>query len=587
MNKYFYQLIIGIFLVLIGCSTSKKATVDSTITKTKEVDFENLPEDKQIEFQFLFIEGLKQKMIGNTDAAIQCFNNCIEINPTSAASRYELANIHAAKGDFSSAKPLLEEAIKLNSDNKWYQLLLAQIYQSNSQFVEASKIYSNLIKKDPDNLDFYHLNAILLTSGEQFAEAIKAYNELEKKIGFNEQISLSRQSLYRKANKNKEAYKEIERLIKHNPDVPEYYGVLADMYKEDGDSKKALEYYHKVLEMNPDNGFVHFSLATFHIQNKEFDTALKHAKNGFSNPKVEIETKIQLYLMLINSPKEIKISDEQIEELIKSIAIAHPSDSRSYSIQADFLIQNERIEEARDFMLKAIEIDANSYPLWEQLIVTESQMEDYENMAIHSDKAIELFPTQPLIYVLNAISHIQQKDYSKAIKSLENGKIYVTDNKRLEAQFELYSAEAYYNLEKRSEAFNAFENVIKIEPDNFMAMNNYAYYLSIRGEELEKAEMLSGRVVQANPDNPTYLDTHAWVLFKKKEFRLAKFYMDTALKNGGNENDVVIEHYGDILYMLNEVEEAVKYWKKSLEMGNESSTLEQKISEKKYIEGDE
>jgi tetratricopeptide (TPR) repeat protein len=238
-------------------------------------------------------------------------------------------------------------------------------------------------------------------------------------------------------------------------------------------------------------------------------------------------------------------------------------------------------------MLKALDVNPDNYPVWEQLILLDSELQDFEKMAAHSDKAIQLFPSQPLIYVLNAVANIQLENYEDALKTLEGGQIYVADNKRMEAQFELYRAEAYYNLDETEKAFSSFEKVIEIDPENFMAMNNYAYYLSVLGTQLEKAEKMSSLVIKANPKNPTYLDTHAWVLFQKGEYRLAKFYMDTAMENGGDESTEVVEHYGDIHYKLDDIENALKYWKKSLEMGNDSPILKQKIEEKKYIEGEE
>lgn len=587
MNKYYLIVFILSSFILFSCGTNKMvgSSKEKRIAKSEKKD--SISEEKRIEFEFMYIEGLKQKMIGNADNAVQYFNSCLDIDPNSAAVLYEIANIHTQKGDFSSAKALLEKAIKINNENKWYKLLLAQIYQNNKQYVEASSIYSELMKSDPDNLDYYYLNALLLTSGEKYDEAIKAYQQIEQKIGFNEQVSLARQQLYRVSGKNKEAYAEIEKLIKFNPSVPEYYGVMADMYKEDGNMAKALEYYNKVLAVDPNNGFVQFSLATYYIQNKDFDKAYEHTKKGFSNPEIEIETKIQLYLMLSTLQGDNKLPDNKIEELVEIIRVAHPNDSRSYNIIADFLIQKNRLHEARLNIVKALEIDPNTYHIWEQLVMIDNQISDWENMKTDSEKAIELFPSQGLMYVLNAVSYIQVKDYEKALKTLENGQTYIIDNKKLEAQFELYRAEAYYNLKNRDKAYASFERVIVLEPDNFMAMNNYAYYLSVQSEQLEKAEILSGLVIKANPDNSTYLDTHAWVLFKKKEYRLAKFYMETALKNGGYENDVIVEHYGDILFMLNDIEGAVSNWKKSVELGNNSEILKKKIEEKRFIEGEE
>jgi tetratricopeptide (TPR) repeat protein len=570
-----------------ACSTSKEAakTENEVADKKKEVVI--LTEEKRIEFEFYYIEGLKQKMLGNTDAAIQYLNNCLEINPHSAASLYELATIYVSKGDIVSARLLLEQAIEINPENKWYKLLLARIYQGNNQFVKASEIYKELIKNEPDNVEYYYINAMLLNSAGEHNGAIKAYNELEKQIGYNEQIALSRQNIYRESGKNKEAYKEIERLIENFPDVPEYYGVLADMYKEDGEDDKALEYYHKVLDIDPENGFVHFSLATFYIRNGNFDKGYEHAKIGFLHPDVEIETKIQLYIMLAGAPSEMRIDDEKILSLIELIAQAHPGDSRSYSILADFMMHNNRREEARDYIKKALDADPNSYELWEQLIIMDNQLSDFKQMNLNSNEALSMFPSQPLLYVLNAVAKIQLEEYREAIDILETGELYLADNKKLETQFAMYKAEAYYSLNESEKAFSAFERAIEIEPDNFLVLNNYAYYLAVRNEQLDKAERMSNKVIQANPDNPTYLDTHAWVLFKKGEYRLAKFYMDTAMKNGGNESPVIVEHYGDILFKLNDVDKAITYWQKALEMGSESKTIEEKIKEKKYIEGEE
>jgi tetratricopeptide (TPR) repeat protein len=587
MNRSIIFIIIFLQFTLVGFSNKKNVGKDKKQAKGSIQKVGELTEQQKIEFEYFFIEGLKQKMMGNSDNAIQQFNRCYTIDPKSAAVLYELAKIHVLKGDMMSAQPLLNNAIEINPDNKWYQLLLAQIYQNNKQYIEASKIYSNLIKINPDNLDYYYFNAANLTSGEKYDEALKAYKQLEEKFGFSEQISLARQQLYRTTGKNKEAYQEIERLIKFNPSVPEYYGLLADMYKEDGNMKKALELYNKVLEMDPLNGFVQFSLTTYYIQNKELAKAFSHAKSGFSDPEIEIETKIQLYLMLVTAPKEQKLSEQQIEELIKLLILAHPTDSRSYSIHADYLIQQSRFQEARDDIKKSLDIDPNSYSLWEQLILIDNQNNDSENMKKDSEKALELFPSQPQLYVLLSISLIQTKEFEKALQTLDSGQTYILDNKKLEAQFELYRAEAYYNLNNSAKAFSSFDKVIEMEPDNFVAMNNYAYYLSVKGEQLEKAEIMSSRVIQANPENSTFLDTYAWVLFKRKDYKLAKYQMEIAIKNGGDLNDVIVEHYGDILFMLNDIEGAVANWIKSKELGNRSKILQQKIDEKRFIEGDE
>jgi len=218
------------------------------------------------------------------------------------------------------------------------------------------------------------------------------------------------------------------------------------------------------------------------------------------------------------------------------------------------------------------------------MLLISNDLQDFKGIYTDAAKAIELFPSQPVLYGLKAVACLQLEKYTEAIDILNEGEQYLLDNKPLKIQFDLYRAEANYKLNKFEEAFKTYDEVISLDPENWMAMNNYAYYLSLRNENLQKAEELSGKVVHANPDNPTYLDTYAWVLFMRKDFSLAKFYMETAIKNGGDKNGVIVEHYGDILFMLGDKQNALEQWKKALGTGEGSALLSEKIKQGRYLD---
>ncbi len=95
---------------------------------------------------------------------------------------------------------------------------------------------------------------------------------------------------------------------------------------------------------------------------------------------------------------------------------------------------------------------------------------------------------------------------------------------------------------------------------------------------------MSFKCNELEPNNGTYQDTYAWVLYELKEYDEAKEWLLKALLNGSEKSPVVVEHYGDILYVLGEVEEAVNQWKKAKELGGSSKFLNQKIEEKKLYE---
>jgi tetratricopeptide (TPR) repeat protein len=580
-NKYLAYIAV-VSILSSSCGTTKKQ-VTSAVQAKPEVEELSISEDDKNEFEYTFIEGLKQKMIGNQQAAITLFSKCLEINPNSSSAMFELAKIHSGNGDQTSSSLLLEKAINIDPQNKWYKVLLAQIYQQGKQYKKAADLYQQLYALDSENLEYLYMNAALLSSAEKFDQAIVVYNELEKKIGINDQISVEKQQIYQAAGKKKEAQAELQKLIDYNPKEPRYYGLMADYYLSEKDETNALKYYLKILEIEPDNGFVLFSLTSFYRQKEDKEKAWEYIRKGFQNKSADVETKIQYYLMMTAEEKPF-FTEDQVNELVQTLIKTNGDDYRVYTVYAEYLISKGKLEEAREQLRKVLETQKDNYMIWERMLLISNDLLDFKSIYTDAEKAIELFPNQPVLYGLRAVACLQLEKYTEALDILKEGDAYLLDNKLMKVQFELYRAEANYKLGRVEDAFKAFDAVISIDPENWLAMNNYAYYLSVRNENLEKAEQLSGKAVRANPDNSTYLDTYAWVLFMRKDYSLAKFYMETAIKNGGDKNGVIVEHYGDILFMLGQKDKAMEQWKKAEETGDFSEFLSEKIKQGRYLD---
>ncbi|NOR75384.1 MAG: tetratricopeptide repeat protein [Draconibacterium sp.] len=584
IRKIYWFSFVLFTLFLVSCSGTKKVTEQEVANAAINKPVDELAEQKQMEFEYLFLEALKQKMFGNMQEAIQLLSSCLEIDPNSSAAMFELANIHAANNDFISASLLLEKAISINSENKWYKQLLAQIYQQSKRFSAAAEIYTQLLQDDPGNMELLYTKAILLANAKKFSEAIETYDLMEKESGINEQISVAKQQLYVVSGNIDAAFVEIQKLIDFAPNEATYYGLLADLYLSTGDSVNALENYNKILVMDPENGFVHFSLANYYISIKEFDKSYEETKKGYSSDNVDIKNKLQLYMMLTSNRNESKITDEKEEELIQILLEKHPDDFLVYTVQAESLIKKQKLPEARVALLKALDIQSNDYMMWERVLLIDNDLQDWDGLYKHSRETIELFPNQPQGYLLNVVATIQLEKFEEAETVAEEGIDFIVDNPQLEGQFLMLKGEAVYKLNRKQEAFKLFEEAVELDRENYIAMNNYAYYLSLDGGDLDKAERMSGRVVERFPNNATYLDTHAWVLFKKGEYKLTKFYMEAAIKYDGDNNATLLEHYGDILYMSDKLDEAKEYWEKAKENGGDSEVLLRKIREQKYFE---
>ena len=579
-----YFSVVVLFIAVVSCSGGKKITEQQVVNAAVENPNKELAEKKQMEFDYLFSEALKQKMFGNAQNAIQILSSCLEIDPNSSAAMYELASIHAANNDFTSATLLLEKAISLNPDNIWYKQMLAQIYQQTKRFDDAARLFTELLKKDPENQQYLYSKAIMLANAEKYNQAIDTYKLLEQKTGINEQISVEIQQLYLANGQVDKAFAEIEKLIKDNPTEPKYYGLLADLYQSQGDSLNALKNYNKILEMDPESGFVHFSLANYYLENNQSEKSFEETKKGFASKNVELQTKIQLYMMLVSNREESKLTDEKEVELINILLENHPDEFLVYTIQADNLLRNNKLAEGRAALLKALELETNDYMIWERVLFIDNDLQDWPGLYEHSTKAIELFPNQPNVYLLKSVACIQLEKYDETIAIIDEGMDFVVDNAPLKGQLLMLKGEALYKQNKIDEAFKLFDKSVELNPENYVGLNNYAYYLSLVGRDLDKAERMSGKVIERFPDNATYLDTYAWVLFKKGNYTLAKFYMEAAIKNSGEDNAVMLEHYGDILFMLNKLEEANQYWEKAKNSGSKSEVLLRKIREQKYFE---
>lgn len=199
------------------------------------------------------------------------------------------------------------------------------------------------------------------------------------------------------------------------------------------------------------------------------------------------------------------------------------------------------------------------------------------------DEALTYFPQSGNLYFFVAIGLVQAKQSEKAIEYLNNALNFDVDKP---AKIQIYSTlgDAYQNLGKYKESSESYEKALALDANNVYTLNNYAYYLSLRSEKLEKAAQMSSLSNKLDPNNASFLDTYAWILFKQKKYNEAKEWIEKAIKASKETNAVLLEHYGDILYHLQSVDLALSYWKKAKDLGEDSAVLERKINEKKYVE---
>lgn len=536
------------------------------------------------EFNYSFMEAEKQKMLGNFDEANYLYEKCKKLDPASAAAYYELATLLVQKEDYTTAIDYAKKAVKLNPHNNWYKAMLAVLYKQTNNANSAIAVYKDLLKDNPDRVDFLYELANLYNYIKKYDEALKAYESIETNYGINETVTLEKERIYLVKGNKEKAYEEIRNLIRSNPTEVRYYGILAESYVSEGDFEKAREIYQQMLKIDENNGLVHLSLSDFYRLTKEYDKSFNELKIAFASTDVELDVKIKMLITFLNFSNESPELKNQSVDLIKILLKTYPDDTKVHTLYADFLLKDKKIDEAREQLRIVAKNEKSKYLIWEQLLIIEGNLNDYNAMFSESSEALEYFPNQPTLNYFQGLSAYQLKKYEVAEKTLKYGVEMVVDNPTLKADMYSILADTYNKLGKMKDSDNAMEQVLKIDKGNKIILNNYSYYLSQRGDSLDKAERMSLICVELEPNNATYLDTYAWVLYKQNKFEKALESIEKAYKNGGNDDAVVVEHYGDILFKLGKTERANELWNEAIKLGKGSEFLNKKIIQKTLVE---
>ena len=570
MRKVILSVLLAFLAVTVFADGKKK------IENSQELD-----EKSQLEFDYSFMEGVRCKITGDFQAAIGWYDNCLKINPQSPVVKYEIASILMANQDYNGALQLAREAVEGNPGNMWYKVLLATVLQNKSMIEEACNVYADIIAKYPEKEEFYLIEAGLYTSVEKWQKAIDVYDRYEAQNGITEPVSIEKIKLYTKLNDVKKASNELVKLIKKYPEKDEYLSLLAELYFNYNQDKKGLQILDRLLKADPDNGFVHFYLADYYRDKKQENEVEKHMKSALLSDKIDNGYKIQYILRLILHPDTTSVSDAQLNAYMDLLMSKYSDDLSVRALHSDFLKKDNKLPEAKKELEFILSKDKNNYLIWEELLLLCNEMMDTLGMYQVGTETIKYFPEQPLPYALSGISLMMQKDFKAAMPFFEKGVELSGDKLELKSQFYSYLADCYYNLDSVQQAFDMFDKVLSIRPDDALVLNNYAYYLSLRNEKLELAERMSSKAIALEPDNGTYLDTYAWVLYMRGEYSQARYYMKLAIDKVKEPSGVLYEHYGDVLYRSGNKEEALEMWKKALELGGDvTEELKGKVESK-------
>lgn len=545
------------------------------------VDSQEVHVDKRKNATF-FSDGLQCKYREDVQGAIKNFEDALKYMPDDDASMFELSEQYVSAGRLEEAFSMIRKAAELAPENKWYQLRLGRFYRNLEMYDEFTELYSKLTEKYPDDLDALSDLIDVYLQTENYAEALKKIDVLEKQTGTNELINEQRIAIYHQQGDTKKMIAELKTMLENDPQNARYYSMLAQIYMENGKEQDALKMFEKVEETNPDDPYINVSLLEFYDKKGDNEKAFQELLAAIRNTNLDFNTKVSIYDYWFKKATGKNV-DEQAYQAGNAFIDVYPDDKMGYMVLGSYYVNKRDYGLTRQMYEKALACDSTDYIAWQNLVICDADLNDEAAVMEHSKAALKYYPMQPVFYWYAGVSYAVAAKNDEAIAFLEKGRKYCVDRK-LQSSFDSYLGDLYHQIGEEAKAFDAYDRVLMFDPDNVLVLNNYAYYLSLKGTELEKACQMAAHAVDLEPKNGTYLDTYAWVLYKMGNYQEAEKQMKKALDYTKNPEGLYFEHYGDILFHLENQKKALEYWEKAKKVGTYSDKLEQKLQDGRMYE---
>jgi tetratricopeptide (TPR) repeat protein len=575
------------YIVLFALSTSTSVIAQKKKTPAPE---QRSTEARLREAEFFFTEAQKFFILEDYAKALVYFQRVAELNPANATVHYKIAEIlskSSKEEDLISASQSIETALKYDKNNKYFYLLASNIYSSLGQFGKATQALETMIKEVKGTEAYLYDLAALYLYDKKEDDALKVYDRAETLLGVDEVSSIQKQRIYLDKGNQEKAMAEGEKLIQAFPDEERYLLGFAELLSRTGHTQKAIDYVEEFIKSHPDAGSAKMMLAGFYRDNGQEQKSRDYVLKVFDDASVEVNSKVLMmgvYAQTLASNKSKNIADPTLDafviELFTKLESNYPSDPTVQLAGGNIYMTLEKDKEAVAHYLKAIRGGTASFDAWQNLLYLESEANQFDSLIKHSEEALELFPNQAMAWYFNGYGFLRKKKFREGTYALEQAKKLSGSNAAFVSELNAMLGDAYQGSKEYSKSDAAYEEALTYNPNNDIVLNNYSYYLALRKENLDKADKMSAQLIKLFPENGSYLDTRAWVLYVQEKYKEARKVMEKAL-TGKEVSATHLEHYGDILFQLGEIDQAVQQWQKAKQTGGDKIALDKKINTRK------
>ena len=545
-------------------------------------------------FNKLFLEAIRQKQREQVDAEFELLDAALRIKPASPEAIYEMAVLKLSYSTYSDTlaraegDSLLRRATELAPDNLYYKETLATYFANSARYREAIRLYEEIADANLTYETLATLAWLYKTSGD-YAGAIRTLERLERLDGRSEALSMEKFQTYLAMKDDEHAYQALEELCAEYPLDLRYRVLMGDLYDQHGYHERALDIYRDVLTAEPDNSYAQLSLLAYYKAARADSLYLDLLNRVVLNPRTQSGARIEAMRAYAVDNIKARADSTPVLNLFRQ-ALTEPQENRDMAeLYAYYMIERKMpADSVMKVMYRILEIEPD---------YTKARLQILQYMLLRGDmqrvaqicREGELYdPSEITFYYYEGEAHYRSGNNAEAIRVLQRGADRVDENTdpQLASDVLALLGDVLHDSHLTEEAYLAYDRSLEYNPLNLFCLNNYAYFLSVEGKKLDKAEGMSRRTVEVEPQNATYLDTYAWILFKLERYREAQIYMEEALRYTPEteENVSIFDHAGDIYYYCGKKDRAPEFWKKALQLTSDKAQkrlLQRKIRQRK------
>lgn len=521
--------------------------------------FSSLPAVAQSsrEFDQFFLEAMIQRQKGNNAAAFDLLRHCQELNPEAPEVYYFLAQYYSALKNTEKSVDCFKKAAALQPDNVTYMETLAQIYIRLQDFAQAIPVVEKIYERDKERLDLLEMLFQLYQQVGRNDKAVEVLNRIEAIDGKSERISMAKSEIFTRQGNKKGAIAEIKALAQKYPNDLNYMALYAETMMMNGQVKKALKVYDQILQQEPDNNRVLMSLRTYHQALGHQTVADSLTERVLLNGNATSEERVHLLRQEIAACEQEGGDSTRVLQLFRKMLARPQSDEDMALLCASYMNAKQMPKDSISRVLEqALAIAPDNSMARLQLVGYAWEKEDMDRVVSLCQDARQYNPDEMAFYYYQGIAFYKQEKLDEALSAFKNGIGVIKDDSNPEIVSDFYAVmgDILHQQGQAEEAFAAYDSCLVWKEDNIGCLNNYAYYLSERGERLSKAEEMSYKTIKAEPKNSTYLDTYAWILYMEKRYAEAKIYIEQAVQNldEKQDNSVILEHADKIKLKIKE-----------------------------------